>query len=101
MQSTLGSNTFLGGYRSFRFRDDKLLALEAEYRFEMIPKLELAFIYETGKVFPTMSEFDLRNMRYSWGAGLRLKSPQKVHVRLDVLHSPEGTRVHVELGPSF
>ena len=101
MQSSLGSNTFLGGYRSFRFRDDKLLALEAEYRFEMIPKLELALIYQTGKVFPTMSEFGLRNLRNSWGAGLRLKSPKKVHARVDVLHSPEGTRVHLDLGPSF
>ena len=101
MQSTLGGSTFLRGYSSFRFRDDKLLALAGEYRFELRPKIELALIYEAGKVFPTMSELDLRNLRRSWGAGIRLKSPRKVRLRLDVLRSPEGTRVDLKLGPSF
>jgi hypothetical protein len=100
MQSTLGS-ALIGGYGSFRFRDDKLLALAGEYRFELHPKIELALIYQAGKVFPTMSELDLRNLRRSWGVGIRLKSPQTVRLRLDVLRSPEGTRVHVNLGPSF
>jgi len=101
MQSTLGGSRFLRGYDSFRFRDDKLLALAGEYRFELRPKVELALIYEAGKVFPTMSEFNLSHLRHSYGAGIRLKSPRKVKLRLDVLHSPEGTRVQVKLGPSF
>jgi hypothetical protein len=101
MQSTLGGGRLLGGYDSFRFRDEKLLALAAEYRFELIPKIELALIYETAKVFPTMSEFDLRHLRNSWGAGIRLKSPRTVKFRLDVMHSPEGTVVHLRLGPSL
>ena len=69
MQSTLGGSAFLRGYSSVRFRGDKLLALEGEYRFELHPKVELALIYEAGKVFPTMREFDVRNMLRSWGAG--------------------------------
>jgi hypothetical protein len=101
MQSTLGGSTLLRGYSSFRFRDDKLLALGGEYRYELLPKVELALIYSTGKVFPTMSEFDLSGMYRSFGAGIRLKSPRKVHLRLDVLHSPERTRVDIKLGPSF
>jgi hypothetical protein len=100
MQSTLGGK-LLRGYSSFRFRDDKLLALASEYRFELSPKIELALIYETGKVFPTMREFDLSNLRRSWGAGIRLKSLRRVHLRLDVLRSPERTRVDLKLGPSF
>ena len=101
MQSTLGGSTFLRGYNSFRFRDDKLLALVGEYRFEVVPKVELALLYETAEVFPTMGKFDLGNLRRSYGAGIRLKSPKKVQLRLDVLHSSEGTRVHVKLDPSF
>jgi len=101
MHSTLGGSRFLRGYGSFRFRDDKLLALAGEYRFELRPKIELALIYEAGKVFPTTREFDLSNLRRSWGAGIRLKSPREVRLRLDVLHSPEGTRVDLKLGPSF
>ena len=56
MQSSLGGSAFLRGYSSVRFRGEKLLALEGEYRFELHPKVELALIYEAGKVFPTMRE---------------------------------------------
>jgi len=101
MQSTLGGSAFLRGYSPVRFRGDKLLALEGEYRFELVPKVELALIYEAGKVFPTMREFDLGNLLRSWGAGIRLKSLREVRLRLDVLHSAEGTRVDVKLGQSF
>jgi hypothetical protein len=102
MQSTIGgSSTLLRGFGSFRFRDDKLLALAGEYRFELIPKVELALICSSGRVFPTMNALDLGDMRQSWGAGIRLKSPRKVHLRLDVLHSIETTRVDIKLGPAF
>jgi len=101
MQSTLGGSAFLRGYSSVRFRGDKLLALEGEYRFELHPKVELALIYEAGKVFPTMREFDFSGLLRSWGAGIRLKSPREVRQCLDVLHSVEGTRVDVKLGQSF
>jgi hypothetical protein len=99
--SALGRSSFLRGYDSSRFRDEKLLALAGEYRFELVPKVELALIYETGKVFPTMSEFDLHNLLHSWGVGVRLKSLREVRLRLDVMHSAEGTRVDVKFGPSF
>lgn len=101
MQSSLGRSTFLRGYSSFRFRDDKLLAFQGEYRFEVVPKVELALLYDTGKVFSTMSQFDFQNLRTSWGAGIRLKSPKKVKLRLDVMRSAEGTRVQIKLDPSF
>ena len=101
MQSTLGGGRLLRGYNSVRFRDDKLLVLAGEYRFELIPKLELALICEVGKVFPRMSELGLRHLRSSWGAGIRLKSPRRVRLRLDVMRSSEGTRLLFRLGPSF
>lgn len=101
LQSTLGGSAFLRGYPSFRFHDEKLLALAAEYRFDLHPKVELALVYESGKVFPSMSEFDLHGLRHSWGAGIRLKSRREVRLRVDVLHSTECTRVDVKFGPSY
>jgi outer membrane protein assembly factor BamA len=101
LQATLGGSKMLRGYSSFRFRDDKLLALAGEYRFELRPSLELALIGEAAKVFPTMSDFDLRRLRHSWGLGIRIKSPHQVHLRVDVLHSAETTRFDLKLGPSF
>jgi hypothetical protein len=101
MQSTLGGSALLRGYSSVRFRGDKLLALEGEYRFELHPKVELALIYEAGKVFSLMRELDLRSMLRSWGGGIRLKSPREVRLRLDLLHSVEGTRLDFKLSQSF
>ena len=101
MQSTLGGSAFLRGYSSARFRGDKLLVLEGEYRFELRPKIELALIYEAGKVFHTMRGFDLGNLLRSWGGGIRLKSRRDVRLRLEVLRSAEGTRLDLKLGKSF
>ena len=48
-----------------------------------------------------MRELDFRNLLRSWGGGIRLKSRREVRLRLDVLHSPEGTRVDFKLSQSF
>lgn len=101
LQTTLGGSLFLPGYGSFRFRDDNAFLLVGEYRFEVHPKVELALLYDAGSVFPTLDAFEARDMRRSYGVGLRLKSPQKVKVRLDVWHSDESTQVRLKLGPSF
>ena len=101
MQPALGGSAFLRGYDPFRFRGEKLVGLAGEYRLELVPKLELALIYETGKAFRTMSGFDVRNLLYSYGAGIRLKSRREVRMRLDVMRGPEGTRLDLKLGPSF
>jgi len=101
LQSTLGGGQFLGGFPSSRFRDENLVALLAEYRFELRPKVELALIYGAGQVLPSLDQLDFHRMRRSYGVGLRLKSPRKVRLRFDVLHSVEGTHVQVKFGPSF
>jgi hypothetical protein len=102
MQSVLGRSTFLRGYSSFRFRDDKLLAFQGEYRFEVIPQVELALAYDAGEVFHTMGDFVFSELRRSWGGGIRLKSPKKSKVRFDVMHSgTEGTTVQIKLEKAF
>ncbi len=101
LRQTLGGGRLLRGYPSFRFRDNGLLYLGSEYRFELRPKVELALLYEAGKVFADADGFDFRRLRGAYGAGIRLKSRRKVHLRLDALRSTEGTRLQFKLGPSF
>jgi outer membrane protein assembly factor BamA len=101
LRSSLGGGGLLRSYASFRFRDDRLIYVSSEYRFELQPKVELALLYEGGKVYPDGQSFNLRNLRRAYGVGLRLKSPRRVHLRLDVMHGDEGTRAHLKLGPSF
>jgi hypothetical protein len=101
LQSALGGSHILRGFRAFRFRDENLIAFSGEYRFDVVPKVELALFYDAGKVVADRSDVDLRGLETSWGGGIRLKSPKKVRLRFDVGHSREGTRLHLKFSPSF
>jgi hypothetical protein len=101
MQEALGTSHLLRGFPTFRYRGPRLLALQAEYRWEAIPALELALFVDSGKVFEDMADLDLGGLETSYGAGLRLKSPTATLVRLDVAKSPEDTRIHLRFGAAF
>jgi len=101
LQSTLGGSLLLRGFPSSRFRDQKLIAFTGEYRFEVVPRLELALFYDAGQTVPGLDDLDLSRLHTSYGAGLRLKSPRKLRVRFDVAHSSEDTRYLVRFSPAF
>lgn len=101
LMETVGGSDTLRGFREFRFRDANLLYLSAEYRWEPAPALEFAIFYDTGKVFSDRSDFELKHLEKSIGAGIRLKSSDGVVFRVDVGRSREGTRVYFKWGPAF
>jgi hypothetical protein len=101
MQETLGSSRLLRGFPTFRFRGEKLLSLQAEYRWEAIPALELAVFVDSGKVFTDIGDWGLSGLETSYGAGLRLKSSSATLVRFDVARSPEDTRLYLKFGAAF
>jgi hypothetical protein len=96
-----GGSTFLRGYGSTRYRDNKLLAVGAEYRLGLHKNIQLALIYEAGEVSPTMHDFTMSGLKHDYGAGIRLKTLKRIVARVDILHSSERTRVDIRLGPSF
>lgn len=101
LQPNFGGSTFLRGYGSTRYRDNKLLAVGAEYRLGLHKHVQFALIYEAGAVSPTLHDFNLNRLRHDYGAGIRLKTPKRILFRVDVLHGSEGTHVDFKLGPSF
>ena len=101
LMRTLGGHDTLRGFRDFRFRDTNLLYLSAEYRWEAAAGIELAIFYDTGKVFPDSSDFNLDDLNESYGFGIRGKGMRRVVFRLDVGHSTEGTFVYIAFGPAF
>jgi hypothetical protein len=101
MQHTLGGSHTLRGYRSFRFRGERMLLLQAEYRWEANPAVELALFVDSGRAAAAEEGWSLDDMHTSWGVGLRVKTFDEVRFRFDVAWSEEGTRVMVRLGPSF
>jgi outer membrane translocation and assembly module TamA len=101
LQEALSNSHVLRGYPSLRFRGEKLLSLQAEYRWEAAPALELALFADAGRVFRAAEDFGLEGLHGSVGFGLRLKSHEGVLVRFDVARGDEGTRAYLRFGPSF
>jgi outer membrane protein assembly factor BamA len=101
MRTSLGGGSLLRGFPSSRFRDDRLMLLGSEYRFEATKRVELALICEAGKVFSSSENLEFEGLRSNYGAGIRIKSRRKVHFRLDAVRGSEGMRWHAKLGRSF
>jgi hypothetical protein len=101
LMKTLGGNETLRGYQNFRFRDKNLMYLSAEYRWEATAAVELALFYDAGRVYEDANDFGFRDLKSTWGFGIRAKSFRRVTFRIDVGNSPEGTLVFFAFGPSF
>lgn len=101
MQETLGGSDSLRGYPAFRFRDENLVYLSSEYRWEPAPAVQLVLFYDTGKVFPSWSDLELDGLKKSIGWGIRFKTPHKMFLRIEVARSEEGTQFHFKIGPAF
>src|SRR5262249_53277995 len=57
MLTPLGGSDVLRGFYAFRFQDLKMMAFQAEYRFEITPRWEVAALFDAGKVFSNSGDF--------------------------------------------
>jgi hypothetical protein len=101
LQESLGSGDNLRGFDRARFRGEKVLLLQAEYRWEAWPALEFALFADGGRAFRADEDFSVEDLEADYGFGVRLKSHESVLARLEVAFTPEGTALLVRLGPSF
>jgi hypothetical protein len=95
----------LRGVATDRFRDRNLLALQAEYGWDIGPFLGAVLFYETGAVAHDREELALKNLKYlkrDYGIGFRLGSARTIALRTDVaLGSGEGTRIAMRFSHAF
>lgn len=101
LQESLGGSRTLRGFESFRFRGEKLLLLQAEYRWEAWPALEFALFVDAGRTYGRSDDFAVRGLKTDYGVGVRLKTHDAVLARFDVARSSDDTRFLLRLGPSF
>lgn len=100
MQQDLGGSHTLRGFESYRFRDDKVLLLQAEYRFYPAPAVELALFADAGRVAARFEDL-FSDLATDAGVGLRLKSDLATYFRLDFAKSKEGWRVMARFSQAF
>ena len=101
MQPRLGGSDDLRGFRPFRFYDDNLMLLNAEYRWETFSGLDMALFGDAGKVFSRRAEWNFRDLEASAGLGLRFNVRNSVFLRLDVGFSHEGYQVWLKFNNIF
>ena len=101
LQPTLGGSEDLRGFRPFRFYDNNMIALNAEYRWETFSGLDTALFVDSGKVFHRWENWNLYNLELAYGFGLRFNVQNSVFLRVDVGFSHEGFQVWFKFNNVF
>lgn len=102
LQPTLGGSRWLRGFVTDRFRDRHMLALQAEYGWDLWPFLGAVLFYEAGTVEHEWRDLNLNNLKTDYGIGFRLGSARTIALRTDVaLGSGEGTRIAMRFSHAF
>lgn len=90
LMPALGGSDILRGYYKGRYRDNMMVCAQAEYRFPIYRWLKGVAFASAGDVAPGISDFDMTQLKYSYGAGLRVRvNPVNVHLRLDFAFTSE------------
>ena len=87
----LGGGDTLRGYSAGRFRDRHILLLQGEFRW--IPNrtgLDMALIFDTGKVTSRRNALDLKGLSNDVGVEVRFHGPTVTPLRLGVARGNEG-----------
>ena len=101
LQPTLGGPDDNRGFRRYRFYDDNVIRLNAEYRWEVTSGFNLAAFADAGKVFNKPGQISLSNLESSVGFGLRFTTYKRLLVRIDTGFSHEGSQVWFQLRYPF
>ncbi len=93
LEPRLGGSDDLRGFESFRFHDQNSIVATAEYRWSVIPVMDMALFADAGKVYHDSDRMTLNNFMSDVGVGLRARTGKSVPFRLDIGVSREGAQV--------
>ncbi|MBL6445947.1 BamA/TamA family outer membrane protein [Fulvivirga sp. 29W222] len=81
----LGGENIMRGYYNGRFRDNQQMALQLEYRKQIIPWLGFTAFGAYGDVSKEVRNFDVGGFKYAVGAGLRImvNKADRLNIRID------------------
>ena len=81
----LGGDVLLRGYYQGRFRDQVLVAAQAEYRLRAFWRIGLVGFAEAGRVAPRVADLSFDGLKASVGGGLRflLAPSEGINIRAD------------------
>jgi len=101
LQPDLGGSENLRGFRPFRFRDNNMIVVNGEYRWEVFSGLDMAFFADAGKVAAKRSQINFHDLESSVGFGFRFNARNRTFLRLDVGFSHEGFQIWFKFNDLF
>jgi outer membrane protein assembly factor BamA len=83
--SLMGGETIMRGYYNGRYRDNQQMAIQGEYRRQVLPWLGLTAFSAFGDVASTFDQFDLGDFKWTAGGGLRfmVNKSDRINIRID------------------
>jgi hypothetical protein len=106
MKSLLGGENLMRGYYYGRYRDNVLMAAQAEYRilpFSFSKRWGAAAFAGAGTVAPSVGTLQLKHTKFAAGAGVRylLFVKKDIFLRFDVGVTREGVNFYLFTGEAF
>ena len=99
----LGGESLLRGYFSGRYREQSLLALQTEYRTQVVGRLGAVGFAGVGQVADALDAFALDRFKTSFGMGLRflLSSEDHLNLRADFGFGEGSSGFYLGMGEVF
>ena len=99
----LGGQRIMRGYYQGRYRDDLFLAGQAEMRFHLTGRLGAVGFAGLGDVAEDFRDFEMRDVKCSFGGGLRFafNKAEKVNLRADIGFGRSTNGVYFGLEEAF
>lgn len=102
--ASFGGANSMRGYYDGRYRDKEQLVLQAEYRVPLFWRFGAVGFADCGDVGHTMLDYQIKNLKYSFGAGLRLAldRKEKLNLRVDYgIGQGSNHGLYFQLGEAF
>ena len=99
----VGGDDILRGYARNRFRDQHFGGFQLEYRFPVWWRFGMVVFAGLGDVFSTPADLSMRNIKYSFGAGIRfsVNTKERLNVRFDYGFGRDNSAFYIMLTEAF
>ena len=101
LSPTYGGLNVGRGYPTFRFRDRNMLALQAEYRYQINGLVNGAIFVDSGQVAPRVGAIAWSQFKTTYGTGVRFGAAGGAALRLDFAFGGDGPTFIFGLGHAF
>jgi outer membrane protein assembly factor BamA len=102
--ASFGGANRMRGYYDGRYKDKNLLVFQTEYRFPLLKRISAVVFGSTGNVGRDFTDYNLQDLKYSYGGGLRIavNKKEKLNIRLDYgIGQGKNNGFYLQLGEAF